>query len=277
MFFGAADVATQRRLSSNGTGSMAVEQRREHALALVERYVHAVQCRQRMLCAHFTGTEDDRVCSACDVCLDAETVREGLVHATANPPKPLAESLAAGEHDLIVAAVSRLRRPVGKSSLAKALRGSRAKSLSRGGLLTLPEYGALAHHSEASIVAAVDALLIGGRLARFGRKYPTVWIPGRPVRTAKVVTEATDRSTARSGRPRVGPVARALDAYRQQMARTLKWKPYMVFQRRVIVAIDRQRPDSPAALARIPGLGPAKIERFGPDILALVRRHGAEG
>jgi superfamily II DNA helicase RecQ len=72
-------------------------------------------------------------------------------------------------------------------------------------------------------------------------------------------------------------VARALDAYRQQMARTLKWKPYMVFQRRVIVAIDRQRPDSPAALARIPGLGPAKIERFGPDILALVRRHGAEG
>jgi ATP-dependent DNA helicase RecQ len=71
-------------------------------------------------------------------------------------------------------------------------------------------------------------------------------------------------------------VARALDAYRQKMARMLKWKPYMVFQRRVIVAIDRQRPDSTAALARIPGLGPAKIERFGQDILALVRRHGTE-
>ena len=27
------------------------------------------------------------------------------------------------------------------------------------------------------------------------------------------------------------------------------------------------------ALARIPGLGPAKIERFGDDILALVREH----
>jgi len=43
--------------------------------------------------------------------------------------------------------------------LAKALRGSQAKTLARGGLLTLPEYGKLAAHDEASIVAAVDELL----------------------------------------------------------------------------------------------------------------------
>jgi superfamily II DNA helicase RecQ len=47
----------------------------------------------------------------------------------------------------------------------------------------------------------------------------------------------------------------------------------MVFQRKVILAIDREMPDSHAALARIPGLGPAKIERFGDDILEVVRRH----
>ena len=42
-----------------------------------------------------------------------------------------------------------------------------------------------------------------------------------------------------------------------------------------IAMIDAPRPDSRAALARIPGLGPAKIDRFGDDILALVRRHAA--
>ena len=47
----------------------------------------------------------------------------------------------------------------------------------------------------------------------------------------------------------------------------------MVFQRRAILAIDREEPDSLDALTRIPGLGPAKIERFGNDILDLVRRH----
>jgi superfamily II DNA helicase RecQ len=69
-------------------------------------------------------------------------------------------------------------------------------------------------------------------------------------------------------------VARALDNYRKRTARRLKWKAYMVFQRKVIMAIDREKPTSRAALARIPGLGPAKIERFGEDILALVREHG---
>ena len=47
----------------------------------------------------------------------------------------------------------------------------------------------------------------------------------------------------------------------------------MVFQRLVILAIDREEPDSHEALARISGLGPAKIDRFGDDILELVRAH----
>jgi superfamily II DNA helicase RecQ len=49
----------------------------------------------------------------------------------------------------------------------------------------------------------------------------------------------------------------------------------MVFQRATIVAIDARRPRSHAELAQIPGLGPAKIARFGDDILAVVRRHSA--
>ncbi len=48
----------------------------------------------------------------------------------------------------------------------------------------------------------------------------------------------------------------------------------MVFQRNVMLAVDREQPDSHAALARIPGLGFAKIERFGDDILEVVRRDG---
>jgi superfamily II DNA helicase RecQ len=47
----------------------------------------------------------------------------------------------------------------------------------------------------------------------------------------------------------------------------------MVFQHNVLLAIDRALPDSRDALARIPGLGPAKLERFGDDILELVRQH----
>ena len=71
-----------------------------------------------------------------------------------------------------------------------------------------------------------------------------------------------------------GDIARALDNYRRRRARKLGWKTYMVFQRAAMLAIDREEPATLDELARIPGLGPAKIERFGEDILAIVREHG---
>jgi superfamily II DNA helicase RecQ len=134
------------------------------------------------------------------------------------------------------------------------------------GLVHLPQFGKLAEVSEASIVATIDRLIAERRLVRRGRKYPTVALPGPAV--------ASRTRTARSPRtPRTASVTFELDRYRKRMARQLKWKPYMVFPRSVIAAIDRQRPTSREALARIAGLGPSKIARFGDDIVAVVRRH----
>ncbi len=275
LFFGPGDLATQRRLAAATPTSAVIEKRRNAALDAIARYARELRCRQQMICEHFTGSDEHAACQHCDVCLDADAVRDAQVEEA--PDRPPVEALRTKDTQLIVEAVDRLRRPVGKTNLARALRGSRAKSLSRGGLLTLPEYGKLAGYSEASIVAAIDALLLAGRLQKTGRKYPTLWIPGKPVRVAPAALNrpgAARRGLRRGAMPRAGPVARALDNYRKRTARRLKWKAYMVFQRKVIMAIDREKPTSRAALARIPGLGPAKIERFGEDILALVREHG---
>jgi ATP-dependent DNA helicase RecQ len=172
---------------------------------------------------------------------------------------------------------------VGRRQLARALRGGRAKALSRGGLLALPEYGRLEDYDEDSIVAAIDRLLAEGRLVRTGRRQAMVWIPGKPVRRKLHAPGGGDGSTGegapenerknRSWQRSGGDIARALDNYRKRRARSLKWKTHRVFQRAAILAIDREEPTSLEALARIPGLGPAKIERFGQDILDLVRRH----
>ncbi|HEU4732754.1 MAG TPA: RecQ family ATP-dependent DNA helicase [Kofleriaceae bacterium] len=111
-----------------------------------------------------------------------------------------------------------------------------------------------------------------GRAGRWPERRAEPWPPASR-------GEAPQTSGTRTRSPARGPrlvktssVTLALDAYRKRMARQLKWKTYMVFQRGVIAAIDEQRPTSREALARIPGLGPAKIARFGDDILALVRQ-----
>jgi ATP-dependent DNA helicase RecQ len=259
MLFGAADLVTQRRLSG-GAGSGATSHRHEEALATLERYANAARCRQQILCAHFTGGDDPIACGICDVCVEPSSARAGR-QAAVEP----AAVLAGVDRQLIVDAVGALRRGVGKLNLARALRGSHAKAMIAHGLVHLPQFGKLAEVSEASIVATIDQLIAERRLVRRGRKYPTVALPGAAV--------ARRPRAARA--PRTASVTFELDRYRKRMARQLKWKTYMVFPRSVIAAIDRQRPTSREALARIAGLGPSKIARFGDDILAVVRRHAA--
>ena len=238
----------------------------EDALARVRSYAAGYICRQASLVQHFTGDDVNLYCNICDVC---ESPDEVMVDEDPRPARREAQDLPPDALDTIVSAVGGLRRPVGKTKIAKALRGSRAKALSRYGLTKLPEHGALKSYEEPDIVRAIDALLDEGRLVRKGRKYPTVWLAGRPVRQPR-----DPNAPARaSRRPRYTPMVRALDNYRRRTARRLKWKPYMVFQRRVILAIDRQRPESLEDLARIPGLGEAKIARFGHDLLELIREH----
>jgi len=274
LFFGRGDLATQRRLSERSATSAVLDQRRDDALAQIERYATEMGCRHRALVSHFTGQADAAECGRCDFCRgDATEVASSFIRDPS--PSPV-EALPDSAKDTIVAAVDRLSRPVGRRNLAQALRGGKAKTLSRGGLLALPEYGTLSEHSEDAVVGAIDHLLAEGRLQRTGRKYPTVWIPGKPIRSPKSARGNGDAAPARKARSTSrygGDIARALDNYRKRTARALGWKTYMVFQRRVILAIDREEPDSLEALARISGLGPAKIERFGEDVLGLVRQH----
>jgi ATP-dependent DNA helicase RecQ len=270
MLFGAGDLVTQRRLHDGDGG------RHDEALARLERYAHAARCRQQILCAHFTGTDDHAACGRCDACADPDAV-PGARETRRVAPGGGAErsappALGAEVQQTILDAVAAVARKVGRVNLAKALRGSRAKAVVAHGLECLPQYGALAALDEDAIVATIDQLIRERRLVRRGRKYPTVALPGAP-------RPGPSRGGAQRGggprsrpRPQTSSVTLALDSYRKRMARQLKWKTYMVFQRGVIAAIDQQRPTSREALARIPGLGPAKIARFGDDILAVVRR-----
>ncbi len=65
-----------------------------------------------------------------------------------------------------------------------------------------------------------------------------------------------------------------LKSWRSEQARMLKVPPYVVFTDATLVAIAEQRPVDPAALVSISGIGAAKLDRFGSDVLALVRRSG---
>jgi ATP-dependent DNA helicase RecQ len=262
LLFGAGDLMTQRRIVQNGASGKRLALL-EESLAAVARYANTWECRQRMLCAHFSGRDAEPACGTCDACREPAPAEEAA-------PVAAAASLGSAEQQIIMAAIAAHGRAVGKGTLAKALRGSAAKAVIVHGLDRLAQYGALAASSEASIAATIEALIGERRLVRRGRKYPTVGLPAASQPRGAFARRGRDGSAASS-------ITVELDRYRKRRARELKWKAYMVFQNSVIAAIDRARPDSLAALARIAGLGPNRIARFGDDLVAIVRRYGATG
>jgi DNA helicase-2/ATP-dependent DNA helicase PcrA len=65
--------------------------------------------------------------------------------------------------------------------------------------------------------------------------------------------------------------------WRIVQARTLRVPPYVVFTDATLVAIAEQRPADPAGLVSISGIGAAKLDRYGSDVLALVQGRDTDG
>jgi len=62
----------------------------------------------------------------------------------------------------------------------------------------------------------------------------------------------------------------ALRDWRKERSTELKVPAYVVFTDATLTAIAEQKPTDTAALVAIPGIGAAKLERFGADVIALV-------
>jgi DNA helicase-2/ATP-dependent DNA helicase PcrA len=65
--------------------------------------------------------------------------------------------------------------------------------------------------------------------------------------------------------------AQRLREWRLERAKADNVPPYVVFHDSVLHAIAEARPSSLGELAQIAGVGPAKLDRYGPDLLELVR------
>jgi DNA helicase-2/ATP-dependent DNA helicase PcrA len=73
------------------------------------------------------------------------------------------------------------------------------------------------------------------------------------------------------------PAAEALRRWRLERARADSVPPYVIFPDRTIDELLARRPSSPAELGAIHGLGPARLARFGEELLRVLRAALAEG
>jgi len=277
LFHGASDVMTQRRLMGDAPRGKAAREHHEHrerALESLVRYANDHRCRQQALCEYFADPEGSaQTCGRCDVCtgsVQAQAVDTGKAKPAA-PPIELDPEVRAQLRVEVLSLMGAISKPLGKMTLVRGLRGSKAKNVRAAKLHTLPEFGTLKEHAEPVVASIFDELLRERVLVQRGRKYPTLWLADTPLPERGTGARSSGKKT---GRRAASELARQLENYRRRTARRLSWKPYMVFHRKVVTAVARAQPQDERELALIAGLGAAKIERFGEEILALVREFG---
>ncbi|MGI8974338.1 MAG: RecQ family ATP-dependent DNA helicase, partial [Gaiella sp.] len=241
---------------AGGTVDALLERYRSEAIARAERiidFAETTRCRHRQVAEHF-GEPHPGDCGMCDVCAPRErapTVRR----STSTLPGDVAGS--------IVDAVARLRWPLGRRSLVALLRGSvKAPPSAR----RSPAYGALDAASDAEVTRWVRALELSGALvekttedgfkvlgARSGVALPNLG-PAQAAEGAVVSDEVVER----------------LRSWRASRSRDDGVPAYVVLHDATLAEIATRVPTSHAELAAIKGVGPAKLERYGDDLLAVL-------
>jgi DNA helicase-2/ATP-dependent DNA helicase PcrA len=206
-----------------------------------------------------------------------------------NPPDKLGEREVVRQTDLgrLIRLAEELADLDGHAFVAELERRFGDRGEARRGVHLLTLHGAKGLEFEAVIVARVEEkelpvrqaktpaaideerrLLYVG-LTRAKRQLFVTWT-GKPSRFLRELGLEPRQAPQRREADPDDPVFAALKQWRLQRARTDEVPAYVVFHNSTLAEIAGRRPQSLSELAAVPGVGPAKLERFGDELLAAL-------
>ena len=105
------------------------------------------------------------------------------------------------------------------------------------------------------------------------RKHLALTWTRRPSRfLAELGVETRREAAPRRSEEELPPSFRTLKQWRLERAKADEVPAYVVFHNATLAEIAGRNPKSLGDLARIPGVGPAKLERYGDDVLSTLVR-----
>jgi len=270
--YGLGDMVMLRQMIEN---SEAGEERRwleRRKLDVLLGYCESTRCRRQTLLAAF-GEDYPRPCGNCDNCLEPPRTWDATVAAQ----KAMSCVYRTGQRfgvthlvDVLVGADNERIRQLGHDQLStygigRDLDARQWKGVFRQlvamGLLEVDVEG----HGSLRLTDASRPVLKGGQ---------TVHLREESVRKR----ERSERGGRSSGSP--APVAlaaadqplfEALRRLRAELAREQSVPAYVIFHDATLRAIAERRPQTLDALGSVSGVGAAKLERYGEQVLAALR------
>jgi ATP-dependent DNA helicase RecQ len=240
---------------------------KDHAyarLAQMMAYAEMRECRHARIADYFGEKGVARRCTACDNCISERPPEEAV---------PV-DAVVAG-----LAAVARFSGRVGLANVAAVLGGRRTKwSTAQAWVQELPFHGALNKWKDER-VRQLLAELVGAGLARQSSgEYPVVELTpaGREAMRGEppalmLPAEAPSRKNANATGDAPVETLDRLRRWRLETARAAGVPAYVVFHDSTLNAIAAADPKSLGDLLRVPGIGDAKLRKYGEEVLEVLR------
>jgi ATP-dependent DNA helicase RecQ len=268
LIWGGEDVARARGFIAASDGNEAFKANEARRLNALIAFLDTAGCRRAQLLRYF-GEAPPAACGNCDNCLSPPSI----VDATEAARKLLSAAYRTGQR-------------FGVGHLIDVLGGKASEKVQKfhhDGLALFGigrDWPADQWKSLARQLEAMDALerdpehggLILGPAARSILKGEVAVQMKQPAPRSR---RSSERSSGDAGLSAVDqPVFEALRALRRSLAAEAGVPPYVVFHDSTLRAMAASRPDTLSALGRVPGVGAAKLERWGPAFLAVISSGG---
>ncbi len=293
MTYGLADVVQLRKMIETGEGDEAHRRRQGQHLDAILALCETVSCRREQLLAYF-GQPGTGACGNCDTCLDPPQAWDGTI-----PAQKLLST---------VVRLDRRGQRYGAGHLIDILRGVATPRVSQLGHTDLTTFGIGTDLTQGQWRGVVRQLLAAGLLAVEG-DYGTLGLTegsaavlrgertvrlrhdpapagrgGRGGSGGSAASGSSGSGGGRSGRSDAGrrpgdpgeltgaaaDLFERLRAWRAAAAKEQGVPAYVVFHDATLRAIAAAAPTTSAQLSAISGVGAAKLERYGPGVLATV-------
>lgn len=277
-----ADIGLRKRFSSMGTGDEPVDPvlsaRAWELFRELLRYLDARSCRHDFVLRYF-GDEAELLggCGHCDVCeaMDDDDPR------------------SAEEITLIVrkalSAVARAQKRAGLLAIAEMMHGVDSERGRRFGFTQLSTFGILREHDTDWLLSLLRVLLAAGYIDLTPTEHPVPYLTrsGASVMKGEVpprVLLPVPRAAGPKGRtpkarggsvapvlpPELAPVFERLRAHRAQVAKERNVPAYVIAFDRTLVEMATHRPNTPAQLLAIHGMGPSRVDQYGDGFLRVL-------
>jgi ATP-dependent DNA helicase RecQ len=279
MAYGLSDIVQQRRMIDESNGAEAFKRVSVGKLDALVSLCEAATCRRTRLLTYFGEALQNSGCGNCDNCLAPPRVRDGSIDA-----------------QKLLSCVYRTGQRFGAMHLIDVLMGRTTERVKQFGHDRLSVFGVGTELNQKQWRAVMRQVVAQGHLHADSEAFGALKLTESARGVLKGETEVLLREDtaarfggrtagARSGRGAEAPASRpsgagnaeqsrllgVLRAWRSETARKRGVPAYVVLHDATLEGIAGSRPTTSAQLRAISGVGDKKLERYGDELIALVK------